>query len=216
VKIAERDFRRVLAALKKHGVLLETDAQLPSVASLLAGEPIRGSWWSHRRAQDIFIGLNQLADHEDVLFTKLISRKVTLVHRNLWPDFLSVACAREPWQVQQLSPATKFLLRIIDAEGSARSDKLDWPKRFQAVKIGNVARELEYNLLVHGEEFHTESGAHAKQVERWQHWANRIDFEVELSKPKESKHVLEMVLLKLNDAYGAKGKLPWERSPNVP
>ncbi len=211
MKIAERDFRHILGALSKHGVLLETDAQLPSVASLLAGEPIRGSWWAHRSAQDIFIGLNQLADHEDVLFTKLISRKVTLVHRKLWPDLLSVACAREPWQVRQLSPAAKFLMRILDAEGLVRSDKLDWPRRFKEVKIGNAARELEYNLLVHGEEFHTDSGAHAKLLELWQQWANRIDFDFELSKPKESKQALETLLTKLNDDYGAKGKLPWQK-----
>jgi len=28
-------------------MLLETDARLPNVASLIAGEPISGSWWSH-------------------------------------------------------------------------------------------------------------------------------------------------------------------------
>jgi len=106
-------------------------------------------------------------------------------------------------------------MRTVDAEGLVRSDKLDWPSRFQGVKIGNAARELEYNLLVHGEEFHTDSGAHSKQLERWQHWANRIDFDFELSKPKESKQALETVLTKLNDDYGGKGQLPWQRSPKM-
>jgi len=211
MKIADREFRRVLSALRANGVLLETDAQLPSVAGVLAGEPIRGSWWAHARAQEIFVALNQLADHEDVLFTRLISRKVTLLHRHLWTDFLSVACPRELWQTRQLSPAAKFLMRMIDEQGSIRTDELDWPKRFQSFKPGNMARELEYRLLVHGEEFHTQSGAHTKQLENWQHWIERVAFDFEPGEPKKSKQVFETLLLTLNEKYEAKGQLPWQQ-----
>jgi hypothetical protein len=210
VKIAERDFLRILGSLRKHGVLMETDSRLPSVAGLIAGEPIHGSWWAHPRAREIFVALNQLADHEDVLITKLVSRKVTLVHRSLWADFLAVASARESWQVKQLSPAAKFLLRMVDDTGWTRSDKVNCPKRFESVKLGHVARELEYKLLIHTEEFHTESGAHAKQLESWRHWVSRIGFDGEAGKSTHAKQALETLLVKLNDAYGAKGRLPWE------
>jgi len=196
--------------LREHRVLLESDAHLPSVASLVAGEPIRGSWWAHSRGQEIFAALNQLADQEDVLFTKLVSRKVTLVHRDLWADLLSVAAARQSWQLKQLSPAAKFLLRLIDEEGHVRSDKLDLPRRFQAIKIGAIVRELEYQLLVHAEEFHTESGAHAKQLEGWQYWAKRIGFDFVSHQPEESKRRFETLLLQLNNEYGGKGRLPWQ------
>ena len=210
MKITKRDFRSLLSTLRKHGVLLETDAQLPSVASLVAGEPIRGSWWAHPRGQEIFVALNELADHEDVLFTKLVSRKVTLVHRDLWSDLLSVAGARQSWQLKQLSPAAEFLMRLIDEEGCVRSDKLELPKRFQATKPGTIVRELEYRLLVHAEELHTDSGAHAKQLEGWQPWAKRLGFDFVPSQPEESKLKFETLLMNLNNEYGGKGRLPWQ------
>ena len=91
--IAGRDFKTALQTLRRLGLLLETDARLPSVASLIAGEPVSGSWWSHASAQEIFITLGQFADHRDVMFTKLISGKVTLVHRKLWPEIFAIGTA---------------------------------------------------------------------------------------------------------------------------
>jgi len=84
VEIAAGDFNLALQTPSRLGLLLETDARLPSVASLIAGEPIRGSWWAHARAHEIFAALGQFDDHRDAMFTKLISGKVTLVHRKLW------------------------------------------------------------------------------------------------------------------------------------
>src|SRR5712691_9806540 len=48
------------------------DPRLPSVCSLITGAPVRGSWWSHPFAHAIFHVSGQLADHADVLITKLI------------------------------------------------------------------------------------------------------------------------------------------------
>src|SRR5438309_47738 len=71
----EKVFQRVLAELIEHGLLLEIDARLPNVCALVAGETVRGSWWAHPRSHDIF-GVNcALADHPDVLVTKLVSGK---------------------------------------------------------------------------------------------------------------------------------------------
>src|ERR1700681_4423049 len=42
------------ARLKNDGLLLKSDPRLPSVAGLVAGEAIRGSWWAHPAAHAIF------------------------------------------------------------------------------------------------------------------------------------------------------------------
>ena len=41
-------FDAALRELRRWGMLLETDPVLPSVATIVAGSRIRGSWWSHR------------------------------------------------------------------------------------------------------------------------------------------------------------------------
>src|SRR5712691_13099353 len=98
-----RPVGRVLAALGDKGLLLMQDKTFPSVVGILTGESLRTSWWSHPKAQLIFSVLTELTDHPDVLFTKLLCHKDTLVHRSLWPAVLAVGSARERWQVQGLS-----------------------------------------------------------------------------------------------------------------
>jgi hypothetical protein len=79
-------------ALVEHGMLLESArGPLPNVAELIAGEQIRGSWWSHPRSHAIFAEINELADSPDVVRMRLVNGKVTLVHRRLWPALVRVA-----------------------------------------------------------------------------------------------------------------------------
>jgi hypothetical protein len=63
----------VFAKLKDHGLLLQTDANLANVCALVAGAPVRGSWWAHPRSHEIFRVTRELAEHPDVLVNKLIS-----------------------------------------------------------------------------------------------------------------------------------------------
>src|SRR5262249_29115982 len=111
----------VLTDLAGRGLLLEQDKTLPSVVGILTGEPVRTSWWSHPKARLIFAILSKLADHPDVLFTKLLYRKDTLVHRSLWPALLAVARAREEWQLRGLSRESRRLLEKLDRGGSVRA-----------------------------------------------------------------------------------------------
>ncbi len=208
MEIAARDFKTALQTLRRLGLLLETDARLPSVASLIAGEPISGSWWSHTTGQQIFLTLGQFADHRDVMFTKLISGKVTLVHRKLWPEIFAIGTARVPWQMKGLSRSTRNLLEMIDEQGSLRTDHLDWPKSATA-KPGEAARELEKKLLIHSVQFHTETGAHAKLLESWETWAERIDFPIGTMLPEKAMQNLEDKVRKLNEQFEAKARLPW-------
>jgi hypothetical protein len=186
---------------------METDPNLPSVASLIAGEPITGSWWSHAYAQDIFTALGEFEDHRDVMFTKLISGKVTLVHRKLWPEVVAIGTAREWWQMKGLSESARALLEMVD-EGSVRTDQIAWPKSAKA-KPGEAARELEKKLLIHAGQFHTETGAHAKLLETWAAWAQRIGFHLETMPPEKAMQRMEERVRKLNLEFEAKARLPW-------
>ncbi|MEA2842909.1 MAG: hypothetical protein QOJ69_580 [Actinomycetota bacterium] len=92
-----------MAALVHHGMLLQSArGPLPSVAELVAGEPIRGSWWGHPAGPAIFEALNALADSPDVVRTRLVDGKVTLVHRRLWPALVRVADRFSPGRLAAL------------------------------------------------------------------------------------------------------------------
>ena len=59
------------AVLERHGLLLKQGRELPSVAALVAGEEVRGSWWSHPRSRAIFAALEELEDWRDALLAKI-------------------------------------------------------------------------------------------------------------------------------------------------
>ena len=81
-----------MEVLFEKGMLLESArGAMPNVAELVAGEPIRGSWWSHPSSHAIFEVLNVLADSPDVVRTRLVNGKVTLIHRRLWPALVRLA-----------------------------------------------------------------------------------------------------------------------------
>jgi hypothetical protein len=72
-------------------VLESAHGPLPSLAEHIAGEPIRGSWWSHPLAHEIFAAIQQVRDSPTVVATRLVSGKVTLIHRRLWPALVRAA-----------------------------------------------------------------------------------------------------------------------------
>jgi hypothetical protein len=77
--------------LEANGMLLESArGPIPTVAALVAGEPIRGSWWAHPRSHAIYAVINALADSPDVVRLRLVNGKVTLVHRRVWPALVCV------------------------------------------------------------------------------------------------------------------------------
>ena len=195
-----KQFDKVFLQLHEFGFLLLTDPSLPSVSRLVADAPVRGSWWSHESAQQIFAVSEMLEDHPDVLIVKLISEKVTFVHRELWGHVYSIGVAREDWQLKNLAPAAKQLLKTLDAEGSLQTTKL---------KAGEAARELERRLLLHSNQIHTESGAHAKVIETWDTWAERAGFRARAKSPVAARRFLEKRLAEVNKNFGGKGRVPW-------
>jgi len=209
VETAATYFQRIFRTLKKFGFLLESDPKLPSVATLITGEPLRGSWWSHPQAQMIFQVNERLEDHKDLLIMKLISGKVTFVHRKVWSHVFASGRAREPWHFKTLSAEAATLLRQIDGSGSlTTADVLKTLKG--TMKVGDIARELEKRLLVVGTQFHGESGAHEKRLETWKQWAQRVKFVPASVSAASAKTNLEDRLQVLNLEFKAKAKFPWQ------
>src|SRR5256885_2696771 len=72
--------------IARHGVVLASGkGAVPNLAEAVAGEPIRGSWWGHKKGKEIFSALSAVADSPDVLCFRLVDGKITFVHRRLWP-----------------------------------------------------------------------------------------------------------------------------------
>jgi hypothetical protein len=189
-------FDKVFTQLEEDGFLLLSDSQLPSLSGLVAGEKVRGSWWSHKRAQVIFGVSQMLENHTDVLIMKLISSKVTFVHRELWNRIYSIGVAREDWQLNKLSADARRLLKDLHATGSVQTS-------------GDAARELELRLLIHAEQIHTESGKHAKVIETWDAWTKRVGFRAKATDPVAARRFLEQRLAVINKEHSGRAKLPW-------
>ena len=76
----------------RHGVVLASGrGPVPNLAEAIAGAPIRGGWWGHPKGQEIFRALQVVGDSPDVLSFRLVERKITLVHRRLWPALVRLA-----------------------------------------------------------------------------------------------------------------------------
>ena len=162
--------------LGRLGVLLETDRAFPSITGIMVREPIKGSWWSHPRANDIYLMSQRLVHHPDTIFLKLLSGKTTYVHRRLWPELIAIATAQEPWQLEGLPASAKTMLKKVEERGQIRMDEI---KGARTIKEKSAdARMLEQRLLVFGDDVHTDSGHHVKRIETWEHWAWRSGFNI--------------------------------------
>ena len=150
--------RNYLADLESAGLLLVSDSRLPSLATIVVGSPIPGSWWAHPASQKISEVVKNLSAHADVLTVKLIEGKDTLVHRRMWTDLVGVALSGESWQFDRLSSAARRLYERVIHDGVVEA-------------TGALTLELETRLLVRGEQFHAPSGAHRKRLEDWKRWA---------------------------------------------
>jgi len=185
-------------ALQRHQLLLASDAALPSVAALVAGEPVKGSWWGHRRGRAIFAAIRALEDHPDAVVVPLVGGKVTFVHRDLWPALLAVAVAGERWQTVGLSAAARRLitkLRTADVVEAA----------------GDPVRQISRRLLARAYEVHTERGSHAQVLESWDRWADRAGVKP-LGDAARAKAELEQAVGRLSGAT-KKRLVPWPANP---
>jgi hypothetical protein len=84
--------KQALAWIKKCGIAVESaHASVPSLAQVVAGEPLRGSWWAHPKANEIFLLSRAIRSSPDILVCRLVDGKITYVYRRLWPALVRSA-----------------------------------------------------------------------------------------------------------------------------
>ena len=114
--------RQAFAFVDKCGIVLESGrGPVPSLAETIAGEPIRGSWWGHPKGAEIFACSRALRNSEDILTCRLIDRKVTYVHRRLWP---ALARLSGDFKAERLAP----IREIHTATGKHRIETVAFSK----------------------------------------------------------------------------------------
>jgi hypothetical protein len=190
------DSGEALAFLRTWGLLLLHDRRFPSLSRQIAGEAIAGSWWGHARGRDIFRAMRTLADDPDVALVKLLSGKVTFVHRRLWPWLMAVGMAREPWQTERLSDAAGALLRRLDD-----GQPLD--------ASGPAVRELETRLLAASEEVHGATGAHKMRLLGWKAFGEARRQPMPGAGAAEARARLAALVEEMNARFEAGASLPW-------
>ncbi|HJT82253.1 MAG TPA: hypothetical protein VJ719_13740 [Chthoniobacterales bacterium] len=78
--------------VEKCGIAVESArVSLPNLVQLITGEPPRGSWWGHPRADQILRLSRAIRRSPDVLVCRLVNGKITYVHRRMWPALVALA-----------------------------------------------------------------------------------------------------------------------------
>jgi hypothetical protein len=84
--------RTALTFVERHGIVLESaHGPVATFADAVAGERVRGNWWSHPMSHQIFALTRLLRNSPDVLVCRLVDGKITYVHRRLWPALVRLA-----------------------------------------------------------------------------------------------------------------------------
>ena len=199
-----------VARLDQWGLILDSDPTLPSWPSLVVGRRVRGSWWADPQVHLIHDLGSKLVNHADVLHVVLVSGKRTCVHRRLWPAFLAVAIADEPWKLEGLTRSARILLERLAREHKLFADEPDMPST-SVRENGRAMRQLEAQLLAAGGDTHTPRGSHAKFLARWDVWMVERKLSAPAMTAVQGRDQLDDCLDRLNREFGGHGTLPWWR-----
>lgn len=109
----------VLSLVRQRGmVLVSAKGSAPRLTEVIAGEPIKGSWWAHPKSHQIFAILQKLGDSPDILVCRFLGGRVTYVHRRLWPALVRLAGQFPPDRLAQVrdqhTPSGKHVKHIIE------------------------------------------------------------------------------------------------------
>jgi hypothetical protein len=198
-------------ALERFGLLLEHDKELPSVTTIVAGEPIAGSWWGHPLGHQIYELIGQFSERSGVLWTKIVNGKVTYVHPRLWSAFLTIADADPAARLAQVSTEAAALYASVKKHGPLRADAPQVPPALSSKprELSKAIRALEGRLLVQTDSLHTESGAHVKVLRTWSQWRGEHAVRVEPLPVADAKVALDAALAGLCRGSASKPKVPW-------
>ena len=112
-----------LGFVERHGVVLESarHAKIPSLAEAIAGEPIRGSWWSNANGKAIFRLTRAVRESDDVLVCRLIEGKVSFAHARVWPALVRLADRFERTRLARIR-------EVHSASGAHRVENVAFPR----------------------------------------------------------------------------------------
>ena len=84
--------QEALAFVEEQGIVLESArGDAPSLAEMVAGEPVAGGWWSHPKGHEIFALTRALRASNQLLVCRLLQGKITFVHRRLWASLVRLS-----------------------------------------------------------------------------------------------------------------------------
>jgi len=200
------EYRRVKKAIDKYGVLLLTDKHLPSLVTLVANEPIKGSWWGHPKGNLIYNLAGDFEEREDVLAVKFISGKITYIGKKYWDHLYSIGTSHDDWQLKKTSVQAKNLLKKVNEAATLRADEV--PRKTTS-EIGKLAKELEKKLLIYTDDIHTESGKHMKVLQSWKQCFKARGYRPKKIDPIEARNVLGKIVIELSSDFKGKATVPW-------
>ena len=88
--------------VRTHGVVLASaKGPVPRLAEVIAGGPIKGSWWGHPKGHHVFRVFRAVSESPDILTCRLVGAKITFVHRRLWPALVRAARHFSPRQLEE-------------------------------------------------------------------------------------------------------------------
>jgi hypothetical protein len=83
---------QALAWVKECGVAVESaHVDVASLTEFVTGESLKRSWWGHPKGDVIFHLSRVIRNSPDVLTCRLCNRKITYIHRRLWPALVRLA-----------------------------------------------------------------------------------------------------------------------------
>ena len=150
-----------------------------------------------------------LPEHPDVIATHLVCRKITYVHRRLWPELFGVATSKETWQLDGLSRDCRTVFRRVEKHGFIRSDDEALLPTVNSRERRAVIRELEERLLVHCIEVHTQRGTHAKAMQTWARCRRQKQFRRKALAPSDARERLTTVVKLWSGGSNKNALLPW-------
>jgi hypothetical protein len=130
-----------LEFVRERGVVLESGAgPVPALTAAIVGHPIRGSWWAHSRAREIFAATRAVRGCADVLVCRLVAGKVTYVHRRIWPALVRLAERFPNANLAQIH-------EVHTVSGRHVAEVIDFPK-WVPRDVAALGSSLEYDSAV--------------------------------------------------------------------
>jgi hypothetical protein len=204
----KKELSKFYAEFNKHGIFLLSDPVLPSLVTLIAEKPVKGSWWGHPKGHLIYNLSQKIEDDPDILTIKLINKKITYLHKRHWNAFFSLVTSKSDWQLKGLSISHRSLMEMVQKNGSIRADDNSFNKT--PTEIGKIAAKLEEKAIVYSQGLHTNSGKHVRLLKSWKRLIRDLRYPFKKVKAEEALCYFDDLIQNWALESSVKVKLPWK------